>query len=179
MKRTVRAWEMAGIIVILLVGPVLHFAFEWSGCWRPLAVVAAVNESVWEHLKLAFWPGLAWAALEFLTIRRQMANFWVAKAAGLLIMPLVIGAGFYSYSAILGDHSLAIDILLFVLAVLLGQLASYRLANAGALPPALIPVALSVLVALVAAFSLLSYFPPHLDPWRDSASGSFGLLTRP
>jgi hypothetical protein len=34
----------------------LHFAFGWSGRWLPLALVAPVNESVWEHLKMAYWP---------------------------------------------------------------------------------------------------------------------------
>lgn len=177
MNQTVRNWEIIGIVVILFLGSVLHFAFELSGDWRPLAAIAAVNESVWEHLKLAFWPGLAWAALEYAAIRQRMPNFWVAKATGLLIMPAVIIAGFYGYTAILGEHSLPIDILLFVLAVSLGQLASLRLATGRRLPSFLTAGALIVLLALIASFSLLSYFPPHLHPWRDSASGGFGILT--
>jgi hypothetical protein len=144
-----------------------------------VAVVAAVNESVWEHLKLAFWPGLAYAALETIAIRRQMRNFWMAKAVGLFIMPLTIVVGFYAYTAILGEHSFAVDILLFVLAVTLGQLASYRLAIARTLPPALTLVAVVVLIALIAAFSLLSYFPPHLDPWYDAGGGGYGILNHP
>lgn len=176
MNRTVRIWEMSGIFAILLLGSALHFAFGLSGHWRPLALVAAVNESVWEHLKLAFWPGFAWAGLEWATIRRQMPNFWVAKAAGLLVMPLVIVGGFYTYTAILGDHSLAVDILLFLLAVVLGQLASSRLATVASQAPVLTAAGVIVLLALVAAFSLLSYFPPHMELWRDSASGGFGIL---
>jgi len=59
--RAILSREMAGAAFVILVGSALHFVFDWTGGWRPAALFAAVNESIWEHLKLAFWPGLAWA----------------------------------------------------------------------------------------------------------------------
>jgi hypothetical protein len=50
-------------VPIVLAGSALHFAFDWSGHWLPLALIAAVNESVWEPMKLAFWPAVTWAVL--------------------------------------------------------------------------------------------------------------------
>jgi len=58
-------WELAGIAVIFLAGSALHSAFDWTGHWRPIAWFAPVNESVWEHLKLAFWPGILYTMLEY------------------------------------------------------------------------------------------------------------------
>ena len=55
--------ELIGAAFMIAAGSVLHFAFDWLGGWYPLALVAAVNESIWEHLKLAFWPGVAWGVL--------------------------------------------------------------------------------------------------------------------
>lgn len=49
-------WDLTGIPVIILGGVLLHFCFDWSGRRRLLAVFAPVNESVWEHLKMAYWP---------------------------------------------------------------------------------------------------------------------------
>ena len=39
----------------LVAGTLLHFVYEWFGgnVW---AVIGAVNESTWEHLKLLFFP---------------------------------------------------------------------------------------------------------------------------
>jgi hypothetical protein len=51
-------WELVGIAAIFLTGSALHSVFDWTGHWRPIAWFAAVNESVWEHFKLAFWPGV-------------------------------------------------------------------------------------------------------------------------
>ena len=62
-SRSILRWEITGAIFIIVIGLALHFVFSWTGGWRPVAVVAAVNESIWEHLKLAFWPGLLWALL--------------------------------------------------------------------------------------------------------------------
>ena len=39
---------------MILLGSGLHFAFVLLGSWAPLALVAAVNESIWEHLKAGF-----------------------------------------------------------------------------------------------------------------------------
>lgn len=50
--------ESIGAIMMILFGSGLHFAFVLLGSWAPVALVAAVNESIWEHLKLAFWTGL-------------------------------------------------------------------------------------------------------------------------
>jgi len=54
MGRSVLRWEIVGIVVISVLGSLLHFSFEWVGGWKPLGVISAVNESVWEHLNIAF-----------------------------------------------------------------------------------------------------------------------------
>ena len=41
------------VIPLIVVGSVLHFAYDWSGHHRVVAVFAAVNESYWEHIKIA------------------------------------------------------------------------------------------------------------------------------
>ena len=74
MKRSILRWELVGIIVISILGSVLHFVFEWSGNWAPVGVIAAVNESVWEHFKIAFWPALFYAHIRvpvFQTLHQQ------------------------------------------------------------------------------------------------------------
>ncbi len=40
-------------LVITILGSVLHFTYEWTGQNKFVAYFAAVNESTWEHIKLA------------------------------------------------------------------------------------------------------------------------------
>ena len=46
---------IAGILCVSILGTLLHFTYRWSGR-NPL--IAPVNESVWEHMKLLFFPML-------------------------------------------------------------------------------------------------------------------------
>lgn len=46
-SRTILCWEIIGAIFIIFAGSALHFVFGWVGGWRPVALIAAVNESVW------------------------------------------------------------------------------------------------------------------------------------
>lgn len=176
MRREVRRWEVAGAIFIVLVGSALHFAFAWSGYWRPMAVVAPVNESVWEHLKLAFWPGLAFALVEYAALRSRANNYWIAKSAALFSMPALIVVLFYAYTAVAGDNILAADIVVFVVSVVVGQWVSYRMLLAQKAPRLVGGLALVALVTMVAAFSLLSYHPLWLPLFRDSVTGQYGIL---
>ena len=101
MKKRLLVWETSGVLFIAVFGTSLHFAFELSNFWKPVAIIAAVNESVWEHLKMVFWPGLIFSLLEYNFLKGWEANFWIVKLSSLLIMPFVIALGWYGVVAII------------------------------------------------------------------------------
>jgi hypothetical protein len=175
-KKSILLWEIGGIIFIVVLGTVLHFAFEWSGRAIPIAPIAAVNESVWEHLKLGFWPALVYAALEYSRFGKSANNFFLAKTLGIYLIPITIVVLFYSYIAILGHDLLEADIAIFVVAVIVGQLVSYKLLVASPLPKRLnrfAPIALAVLGIL---FVLFTFYPPQLPLFRDPVTGLYGIV---
>jgi hypothetical protein len=176
MNISILRWELIGIAAISILGSVLHFAFEWSDNWPPMGVIAAVNESVWEHLKIAFWPALFYALFEYPFFRGLANNFIIAKAAGIYIMPIAIVVLFYSYTAIIGGDILIVDILIFVVAVALGQLTSYKLLTMGQLPPWLDTVGLVMVILLAVAMGVFTFHPPHLPIFKDAVTGAYGIL---
>ncbi|MFC1983202.1 DUF6512 family protein [Chloroflexota bacterium] len=171
---------MWGILFIVLIGSLLHFTFEFSGSWRPLGVISAVNESVWEHLKLAFWPAVIWAIIEFFWYRRPRKyisnNFTLAKAIGAYIMPLVIIAIFYSYTAFTEDSILAIDLSSFVIAVIIGQIVSYKLWSSLRLPKVLNWLGLAMLIIGIFLFSLFTFYPPEVGIFQDPITRGYGIV---
>ncbi len=185
-----RRWEYWGILFVVVAGSLLHFAWEWSGRWPGLAPVAAVNESVWEHLKLVFWPVLVWGAIELLVLRPTPAGFWPAKAAAAYVAPLLIVALHYLYRSILGTHVLALDLIIFVLAAAAAQMLSLRIITAAVAaagpvasrglaapyPPAATALSALAIVAFGAAFWAATYFPPRLHLFLDSVTGRYGIL---
>ncbi len=174
MKKSILRWEFTGIVFIVLAGGLLHFVFELSGEWRPIAIIAAVNESVWEHLKLAFWPALIYFIIEMFYIRKSSNNFYFAKALGILLMPVTIAVLFYVYTAFMEDM-LAIDLIIFVIAVIIGQMTSYKLIKMRALPPCLDSLGITLLLLMTIAFSTLTYFAPGMAIFKDPVSGGYGI----
>jgi hypothetical protein len=176
MKSSVLKWELVGIGVIFIAGSLFHFLFEWAGGWSPVGVIAAVNESVWEHFKIAFWPALFYAIIEYPFLRRYTNNFFIAKAISLYVMPLVIAAIFYAYTAIFGEEILVVDILIFLVAVALGQFASYKILTIKQWPRWLCGVGVAMVILLAVAFGVFTFYPPHLGIFRDAVSGGYGII---
>jgi hypothetical protein len=175
-KRSVLRWELVGIGVIFIAGSLFHFLFEWAGGWSPVGVIAAVNESVWEHFKIAFWPALIYAIIEYPFLKNSVHNFFIAKAIGIYIMPAVIAIIFYAYTAIWGEEILAVDITIFFVAVALGQLASYKILSLKQWPKWTGVFGVVMVVLLAAAFGIFTFYPPHLGIFRDAVSGGYGII---
>jgi hypothetical protein len=168
-------WELVGIPIIFFSGSALHFAFEWCGRLPIVAPFAGVNESVWEHLKLAFWPAVVYAVVEYVAFGKVVAGFGLAKSVGILVMPVCIVLLFYGYKALLGHHILWLDILIFLVAVSMGQMSSYLLLAAGHGHAGVGRVGLAGLVLLGLCFAAFSFRPPRLAIFRDSVTGKYGL----
>ena len=102
-------------IAALLAGCVLHFVYGW---W-PNAVTALfspVNESLWEHVKLVFWPFLG-AALALNRDRPGGTRPWLLALP--LLCALVLSLG-WVYHVTLGGEAMWVDIAIFVLVMALG-----------------------------------------------------------
>jgi hypothetical protein len=173
-KEKVFAWEIGGALIITFAGSLLHFVFSLLKEWPPIALIAAVNESVWEHLKLAFWPAVIYALIEWPFFRRTIKDFWIAKIYGIFAMPVIIASFFYGYKTLIGHHVLWADIFLFVFAVFVGQVFCYRLLLRRSFPFGVKILAIILLVVMIAAFSLFTFFPPQYPLFRDSATGQYG-----
>ena len=57
-QNKVLKFQIFSAIFGIVLGTLLHFAFEWSNKSNLIAAFSSVNESTWEHLKLAFFPML-------------------------------------------------------------------------------------------------------------------------
>jgi len=174
MRKYVLKWEISGIVFVFLLGALLHFVFEWSGESRIVGLFASVNESVWEHFKQGFWPMCLYAAIEYRFLRGRVNNFLTAKAVAVYVIPIVTGLVFYGYTAIIGEEILIVDILIFLVAIVVGQLTSYKIMTSVNLPKYTNVVSLIFIILLALILILFTLYPPHLPIFLDG-SGFYGL----
>ena len=170
----IRNWEIWGAVITIIVGSLLHFVFDWSGENHIVALFAAVNESTWEHLKLAFWPTLVISFIEYLRWGREVKNFCLASFVKLAVMPITIIALLYGWLAFFPDNFIW-DISIFVVAVVLGYVLSYKIiiSNKDYKLQKLWTV---LILAMILKFSLFTYFPPKLFLFQDP-EGNYGIIT--
>ncbi|MBC7330577.1 hypothetical protein H5T88_09495 [bacterium] len=168
--------ELLGALFIVLLGSVLHFTFDWSNKLWLVGIFSAVNESTWEHLKLAVIPALLWLLIEMGILKERPENFFLAKATGIYSMPLLIIMIFYSYKAVLGKNLLFLDILTFVIAVVIGQMVSYKMMFIGNLPRVCDKIAVIFIILLLFAFAIFTFYPPHIFLFQDPITLRYGIV---
>lgn len=183
-SRKLLAWEIVAIFWVAGAGSLLHFAFELTDYWRPMAVFAAVNESAWEHVKMYFWPGLAFALVQYTYTRDIARNYWFGKAIGLALTPLTILVAYFGYmawvDAVGGKPSLPIMLAIMLIGISAGQLASWLVLTGPPLAPQSRRWALGTYAVLLAAFVSFTYFPPRVFVFENfycyQYTGEFGIL---
>ena len=159
----------AGILFTLILGTLLHFCYDWSGHNPFAALFLPINESVWEHLKMLFFPALIYTIFEVFALSKTSARFLSARTLGMVLGMFFIVSSFYTCTGITGKHSLAMDILIFVLAVLAAFLLSRCLevhCPAVCLPSWLSSV---ILLLIVLCFFIFTTRPPALPLFQDPA----------
>ena len=174
-SRLIVNMEAMGAAFVILAGTLLHFAFSWSGNFEPLALFAPVNESLWEHLKLAFWPGLFWALLQLATIDNVRSRVLPVKGISLLMTNFLIATTFLSYTSIVQSNYLVLDIGIFILAVVAGSAVSGRLLIRSGFPGVLQVFGWILLIFQLIAFSMLTFYPPEGVFFIDPKSGMQGI----
>ena len=115
-RRLIRG-QTAGFFFVSVLGVLLHFAYEWSGSGL-VGAFSAVNESIWEHMKLLFFPAVLFTLLECWHGGCRSSNFLAVRAASILAGTALIPVLYYTYSGILGRSVDWVNIAIFFVAAL-------------------------------------------------------------
>ncbi len=125
--KQLKRYTIIGTIFALILGTLSHFLYDWSGNNHILGFFTPVNESVWEHMKLLFFPMLLCSL--FIIFKLQKAypciasSFFFGTLTGTSLIPLF----FYAYTAISGKDFFILDIGIFILSVIIAFRLSYKL----------------------------------------------------
>lgn len=111
---------VAGFIIVSILGTLFHYVYEWTGRLWLLGLVFPVNESTWEHMKLAFFPMLLYGIFMCIYLKKNYPAVCFAVLTGTIVATLMIPIIFYTYRGVLGFGVTWLDMLTFYLAVLIG-----------------------------------------------------------
>lgn len=172
-----KCWETFGLVFTLIAGTLLHFVYQWTGQNMIAAAFSPVNESVWEHLKLVFFPMLFISAAEYFAFGRGQSCFVPVKALSMLLGTGSVVVLFYVYSGIAGGNFLVLDILTFVLAAFAAFLFSFcQLSRPFPASRREEGLGWVTIALLLVCFVLFTFYPPQIGLFRDPVSGGYGII---
>lgn len=174
--KLVNKLSIIGFFIISIIGTLLHFTFEFSGNNLFIATFSAVNESVWEHLKIAVIPTFIWTIIEFIILKYRQDNLWTALLLKIVIIILTITIGFYAYTAITSTHIAFLSMLLFYIAILLGQIFSYRKIKYKKVKKEYEEISKYIVLIIFIMFVIFTFFPPKLDIFKDKTTNTYGVF---
>lgn len=153
-RRWIAAWGLT-----FIAGSLLHFLYNLLP--NPLtALIVPVNESVWEHMKLLFWPYLA-AAWVLVRGEKEPWQAWAGHLLALLAMPLGLMGIYYLLSAGLEVEGLWIDIALYALTLAAGFALAHHAGRSQRLAR-LAPVLLLAVCLWAVLLTLFTFAAPAL-----------------
>ncbi|CDE24495.1 putative uncharacterized protein [Clostridium sp. CAG:440] len=168
MNKKLKTVQIVVIILAIVFGTLLHFTYEWSGENRIVGLFSATNESVWEHLKLVFYPMLILAIVEYFVVKKEANNYIEAKSLGIFLAIAFIIVFYYTYTGIIGKTFFIIDILTFIISIILGEWVSYKLMIRKSESTTLSKILSSAIIFyFLISFILFTYNPPNINLFKD------------
>lgn len=163
-----------GFIFISLFGTLLHFTYDISKHNKIVALFSAVNESVWEHIKLALTPAFLWSLVDGY-IYGKTPNYFFAKFIGIITIILIIPIIFYGYKAILKRTILIIDIASFFITVFLSQYFTYLVINMKNISYQVSYISLILLFIIFGMYLILTLLPIEAFLFKDPLTNKYGI----
>lgn len=175
MKQSISYWQVAGFLFTSILGTFLHFLFDLSGQSVIAAIFSAVNESIWEHMKLIYYPMLLFALIEFQFWGKDHKEFWRIKLMGILLGLTLIPVLYYTYTGIFGVSVDLLNITIFFLSAGVAFWAENKLFQKenGCCLSSRTSFILVCIIGVV--FTLLTFYTPEIPLFKDPVNGSYGF----
>ena len=156
-----KLYMLTGIIFVSVFGTLFHFAYEFSGNNIIVGLFTPVNESIWEHTKLIFFPMLIYSLYLNKKISTEYPCTGSAMIAGSLLGIAMIITLFYTYSGIIGFNVAFVDIAIFYISVIVAFCVVYKLTTACKVER--FKVFIQILqIVIICLFLIFTFFPLNI-----------------
>ena len=163
-----KKYTLIGILFVLITGTLSHFLYSLANNNPVVGLFTPVNESIWEHLKLVYFPMSLYSVFMVQKFKKQFPSIILSLLFGLILGTVSVAVLYYTYTGIFGKNSFFIDILTFILSTVIGFCAVYKTSASRVLKKyaAFLYILASLFLIL---FLLFTYFPPALEIFNSPA----------
>lgn len=167
--------KIFGIILAFFLCFPLHFLYDKLPCFIT-SIIAPVNESIWEHMKILFGSIIISGVVQKIIIKLKKENFknvcisnYIAAITSIIIF-LIIYLPIYN---IIGEK-LIITIIIMLITIIISEIISYYIIKRNK-DLKLENVSILLVLFTYLLFGILTYFPIKIDLFKDPINLVYGI----
>lgn len=175
MKQSISYWQVAGFLFTSILGTFLHFLFDLSGQSVIAAIFSAVNESIWEHMKLIYYPMFLFSLIEYRFRGKDYKQFWCIKLVSISLGLTLIPVLYYTYTGIFGISVDWLNITIFFLSAGAVFWAENKLFQRQDTHRLSCKTSFVLICIIGVVFTVLTFSTPEIPFFEDPVVGSYGF----
>ena len=171
-----RKIKIIGVFISFILAVILHFIYGWIPN-SLISVIAPVNESIWEHMKLIVTSSLIFSIFEYFIYKKKdipYNNFILSYAISSILGILVYLLIYIPLNDIFG-HKAYIAISLLFLILIFVQVVSYYIMNKEIIKHSS-DIGILLIVIIYFIFGYLTYHPPKINLFYDYMNKGYGII---
>lgn len=166
-------YTIIGIIFVIITGTFAHFLYDWTGNNPIVGLFTPINESIWEHMKLLFFPMLIYSLIMILKFHWKYPCITSALCFGILVGAFLIPLFYYTYTFILNKNVFILDIGTFIASIIIAFWLSYKLTLSCRLESYTSLLCIIVCLLFV-CFLVFTYRPPNITIFQNPTISKAG-----
>lgn len=173
MNKNIKLKIFITVLAFILCFP-LHFIYEKIPCFL-ISVIAPVNESIAEHMKLLFTSIIVAGTIEKIIVKRKQLDInnvlFSNFVAALTSIPIFLVMFIPVYSLI--GENLPVNIILMLIAIIISEFISYTITKKNNLNLEKKTIIYIIIIYII--FTVLTYLPPKIEFFRDPINNYYGI----
>ena len=166
-------FTIISIILISLIGTLSHFLYDITNHNKVIGLFCAVNESTWEHIKIALTPTFLWSLIDGY-IYGTSSNYFFAKFTSLVIIITLMPTLYYGYKYLTKKNNFIINILIFYMVIISSQSTFYLLLKIEQLPFLCKYISCIGLFFIFGGYMIHTLMPANNFLFKDPISNKYG-----
>ena len=167
-------FTIVSILIISILGTLSHFMYDVSKHNKVVGLFSAVNESTWEHIKIALTPIFFWSLIDG-ALYGSNPNYFLAKLVSLLVVIVLMPILFYGYKTLLNREIVFINIINFYIVIICSQLAFSYLVHMEAIDFIYSYMSCIGLFIVFGGYMVLTLMPIKSFIFKDPISHKYGF----
>jgi len=168
--------SVVGFFVISIIGTMLHFTYDLSNGNLIVATFSAVNESIWEHLKIAVIPMLLWTIVELFVLKYRPDNLWTSLIIKITINMILIVILYYLSLLVIEVHNPKVAMAIFYFSIFVSQIVGYIVINMKKVNVNVEEVSKYAVIILFLLFVFFTFLPPKAQVFKDEVTQTYGVF---